>query len=433
MSNDISQALNKLQKELEAVANIEEDRINLFTAVGMAKQEVKHSSFFAWLLNPEKPHRLKDSNISALEKFFARLYDFKPKEMGKTVNGKKVKDNEEVLKTPKHSKPITSKAELLQLLYSKVKLITEKPIVNPESQIDIRIDLPDTKTVVIIENKVESKAHTNQLQRYQDEVNDQNSEFKDYDHKIYIFLSPFGELPKNIGGDEEYNDEYCIFDYRQICKVAEDIINELKTKNQNIRMINILEDYIDMCKTNIFHENPEAFELCRKIMSDDVLRSAFNALTDYANTAVEEKVLEHCCRELTGNKDAAAARYFYTPAMKNYFERHKEDFTGSECRCVCLTKYQGTKSAGNQKLDGYTIYVELTTEKAKKWTTAQNLLIAKLGVKKHSQYTRIVKGVTLLTAEECREPWDKILPKLNKQLGEFKTELAALENVLNML
>lgn len=426
MSTDIIQALDKLQKRLKNISKIEDKKINIFTAVGMAKQEVKHSFFFAWLLDPESPHKLQDEGISVLSKFFDRIYDYVPKKCGEIINGKRVKQNNQVLN-------FNSKSELLNLLQSKVVVKTEQVIVNEDSRIDILIDLPDTETVVVIENKVETQSHDNQLCRYQWEVDGSNSKFKDYKNKIYVYLSPLGEVPINLGGDGEYNENYCVFDYREICKIVEEIKNELSNKKANAKIKFILEDYIDMCNTNIFHENPEAFELCRKIMADDELRSAYETLVSYNNTPVEDKVLTYCCREILKNENAVGKRMFYTPAMENYFVRHNETFTGNECRIVCQPEYDGAEKAGNQKLKGYVIFAELTTESTKKWTQAQDTLIAKLGKAKSGKYARIISKVHLLTASECREPWEKILPQLDEQLKNFQKELALLEKVLNTL
>lgn len=430
MSTDIIHSLTKLENELKKISQVEEEEINFFTAVGMAKQEVKHSFFFAWLLDPKNPHRFKEDGISVLYKFFERLYDYVPKNYGKKEDKDNIETNEKILASTVHSK-----SELLSFLQSKVEVNTEQVIVNAESRIDILIDLPDTKTVVVIENKVDTQSHDNQLCRYQEEINNVNSKFKDYIRKIFVYLSPQGEVPKNngLGGDGKYNKNYCIFDYREICKIVEEIKKELSNKKSNTKIKYILEDYLDMCKTNIFHENPEAFEICRRIMADDELRSAYETLVNYNNTPVESKVLEYCCRDILNDQNAEGRRMFYTPVMKNYFLKHGETFTGNECRIVCQPEYDGANRDGNQKLKGYVIFAQLTTESTKHWTPAQDKLVEKLNKTKSGKYARIITKVHLLSASECREQWDKVEPLLPERLKKFKEKLAELENIMNIL
>ena len=56
--------LESLQAELEKIKAIENVKANIFDAVGMERQEVKHSAFIAWLLDPGKPHGLGNKFLS---------------------------------------------------------------------------------------------------------------------------------------------------------------------------------------------------------------------------------------------------------------------------------------------------------------------------------------------------------------------------------
>ena len=42
-------------KELEKLESIE-DKFNIFSSLGIINQEVRHSNFLAWLLNPHETH-----------------------------------------------------------------------------------------------------------------------------------------------------------------------------------------------------------------------------------------------------------------------------------------------------------------------------------------------------------------------------------------
>ena len=69
---DILQRLENLRFELEQIKAIENVRANIFDAVGMERQEVKHSAFIAWLLDPDKPHGLGNR---FLDEFCKRLFN----------------------------------------------------------------------------------------------------------------------------------------------------------------------------------------------------------------------------------------------------------------------------------------------------------------------------------------------------------------------
>ena len=68
---DTLQRLDNLCAELDKVKSIENIKANIFDAVGMERQEVKHSAFIAWLLDPSKPHGLGNRFLA---EFCRRLF-----------------------------------------------------------------------------------------------------------------------------------------------------------------------------------------------------------------------------------------------------------------------------------------------------------------------------------------------------------------------
>ena len=52
-------------------------RTNLFQAIGMETQEIRHSNFIAWLLDPNESHGLGDTLIKL---FLTRLFSKGPDE-----------------------------------------------------------------------------------------------------------------------------------------------------------------------------------------------------------------------------------------------------------------------------------------------------------------------------------------------------------------
>lgn len=68
---DTLQRLEDLCAELDKIKLIENIKANIFDAVGMERQEVKHSAFIGWLLDPGKPHGLGNRFLA---EFCRRLF-----------------------------------------------------------------------------------------------------------------------------------------------------------------------------------------------------------------------------------------------------------------------------------------------------------------------------------------------------------------------
>ena len=64
---DPREALEKFVLHNEELAHLEEltGQFNLFEALGLVRQEIRHSNFLAWLMNPAQTHGLGDSFLKA--------------------------------------------------------------------------------------------------------------------------------------------------------------------------------------------------------------------------------------------------------------------------------------------------------------------------------------------------------------------------------
>lgn len=82
--------LDKLQEELEEL-RAPKGEVNYFTATAMLTQEIKHSAFIAWLLNPDKEHNL---GSVMLERIIERLYKYNNVKNSKVDN---IKSNRDIL------------------------------------------------------------------------------------------------------------------------------------------------------------------------------------------------------------------------------------------------------------------------------------------------------------------------------------------------
>lgn len=120
---------------------------------GVARKELQHSNFLAWLLDPYESHGL---GAYALERFLLLV----------ARRGMFQKNNDKGFSSVKND------LLLLQLNVSNVSIVTEYNVNG--GRIDIlveNIQIGDKTVNLIIENKVDSKEHDGQTSTYYNEIN----------------------------------------------------------------------------------------------------------------------------------------------------------------------------------------------------------------------------------------------------------------------
>ncbi|MCO6557924.1 MAG: PD-(D/E)XK nuclease family protein [Bifidobacterium sp.] len=115
---------NKLNQRL--------NRVNVFDAIDMGRQEIKHSAFLAWLMDPSSPHALGDLFIRRL---LAQLY----KENIRNHHSDELADDF---------------ASLAADDLTEIEVVRER-----EAHIDILLKTLDNRMVICIENKVDAWLH----------------------------------------------------------------------------------------------------------------------------------------------------------------------------------------------------------------------------------------------------------------------------------
>jgi hypothetical protein len=155
------------------------DQFNIFESVGAVRQELRHSDFLAFLLNPQQPHGLGDV---FLRRFLQRtLRVFTPGEA-----------------------PVTP----IDLdVWSLDGTITLREWQN----VDILVLDEAHNLAVLIENKIGTYEHSNQLQRYYETVQAHYPAW----HIVAIYLTPEGDSPSDP--------RYVPVDYALICDVLEQL------------------------------------------------------------------------------------------------------------------------------------------------------------------------------------------------------------------
>jgi hypothetical protein len=178
---------------------------NLFEALGIVRNEIRHSNFLAWLLDPYQNHGLGDIFI---RRFLRDVFS------DERVPQRSIID-----------------ADIIDL--SKIEIRREW------CHIDILIIIDND--IIVIENKIDSQDHSNQLMRYKNSVENTFSRKNIYKH--YVYLTPLGTTPS-----EEIAQEFYInYSYSDIVAILSSIL-DIYEDNINNRARIYIEDYYRMIR-----------------------------------------------------------------------------------------------------------------------------------------------------------------------------------------
>jgi len=194
------------------------DHFNIFEAMGAVKQEVRHSDFLAYLLNPNQNHGLGDVFVKRL--------------LQKSVMRTNI--------------PLTISPIDLDV-WDMGSLVVRREW----RSVDISLIDELHKLVVIIENKIFSGEHSDQLSRY---IHDVKQQYPDY-QILGLYLTP--------EGDEPSNPNYIAISYMLICELVEDLI-EARTSTLGQGILTMMNHYTVMLRRFIVGES-EIERLCKQI------------------------------------------------------------------------------------------------------------------------------------------------------------------------
>jgi hypothetical protein len=214
--------LFNLEEDFEVVSN-KLSKFNPFDILGITHHEYRHSNIIAWLLNPNESHNLGDVFLKKIL-FHTMLSE----------------ENSE--RTAEFSIDL-----IANVSFEDVEVMRE------EKDADIVVVSRSNKVIVIIENKINSKEHSNQLQRYKTAFKE---DFVDYAH-LHVFLTLSGEAPSD--------DSYFILTHYTILKTLESI---LKVKGEVIpeNIKTFLLYYAEAIK-ELSMSDDQLVALCRNIYS----------------------------------------------------------------------------------------------------------------------------------------------------------------------
>ncbi len=217
------QALEEFVLENEELARLEEltSQFNIFEALGAVRQELRHSDFLAWLMSPAQTHGLGDSFL----KGFLSRTSVKARELG---------------------------IDTISPVDVDIWDLTEIEIRREWRNIDITLLDESNKFVCVIENKIYSSEHSDQLGRYRRVA---EAEFPDYT-RHYVLLNVSAEEPS----DSEY---YVGVTYDEVCDVIERLL-KMRASTIGDHVATALSHYVTMIRRRVMPDT-EIQELCRRI------------------------------------------------------------------------------------------------------------------------------------------------------------------------
>ncbi|CAA9393081.1 MAG: hypothetical protein AVDCRST_MAG93-9830 [uncultured Chloroflexia bacterium] len=223
---DALRALEEDAPELERIENLL-DRFNIFESIGFIGREVMHSRFLAFLLDPKQNH--------GLGTLFLRGFLRKVSESTDKVSLPQILDN-------------ADEGSLDQT-------VVQTEVYTGDGRIDLLLLNEAGKWAMIVENKIWSAEHSDQLGRY----------FR-FVKKTYprwrisgVYLTPFGAVPSRARDRERYR----TLRYGAVCDAVEGVLADRGPRlDPNVRMA--LEHYAEMVRRSIVGD-AEVNRLSREI------------------------------------------------------------------------------------------------------------------------------------------------------------------------
>lgn len=225
----VKETENILLKFLAALKNNDDafpkQKINIFKAAGLVRQEIRHSNLLAFFLNPAQPHGLADEFLKIL------------------------------LSNLPHSdtKSRTPFSRVYHLMNSLSDIQVRREVMN----IDVLIWSEKSRFLLAIESKIDADQGSNQLEKYR--INLENK-FPDYELQL-VYLT--------VNGDPPNDSSWVIATWNDIFEALQAALFK-KIPFLAQEAIFAADQYLDLIKTEIIMEeaNLPLIEVCRKIYSE---------------------------------------------------------------------------------------------------------------------------------------------------------------------
>ena len=362
------------------------DEFNIFEAMGVVRQEMRHSDFLAFLLDPQQNHGLGDT-------FLKRLLQKALISAGSSLT------------------PITP-------IDLDVWSLDQVLVLREWRNIDIVIIDESNKLVIILENKINSSEHSDQLRRYYEVAQQHYPDSK----IIGLFLTPEGEEPSH--------DRYLPVNYGQICRLLENLI-ESRASTLGADILTVIRHYTQTLRRHVVNES-EMIKLCERIYRKH--RKALDLIYEYRPDQQEE------IREILERLIKLSPHLTPDHSIKSYIR-----FTCSEWDVPALLQGNGWTPSGRILL--FEFYWDSLKDLKIKLTIGpgplgvrQNLLnialqkpsLFKADSKKLGNKWKFIYNRTFLTAKSYEDiSDDELTEHINKHWNAFvQGDLQAIRTVI---
>lgn len=267
-----------LDEGFTSLQNLASEEVNLMEILGVAKKELQHSNFLAWLFSPNESHNLGDFAIKEFIKLYFRENQFQ--DLGLQTR--------------------LSVFDFVRLDFDDLEIKRE------HKNIDLILLSKKNEFCIVIENKIYSAEGKGQLKKYRTWI---ENKFPNFKYKIYIFLSLFEQ---NIS--EEEQDYYLQLDYTHIVKLIEQII---QTQSLAGKTKFVFEQYLQTLKS-MLNQNEEIEKIAESLYQK--YQPAFDLVFKYAkpkgdslvgnNNLIELVKSEPRLKLLTSDKSYAYIKFY---------------------------------------------------------------------------------------------------------------------------
>lgn len=268
------------------------NKFNIFHATGMRNQEIKHTQFLGYLLDPNESHGFRDE-------FLTRFIQSIPKPESKAVGSINILD--------------------YNLTYSKIT--KEKRFKDTKKILDLLIEIPSLaepeKTYVIaIENKIKATEGDNQLETYRNTIKSNFQEDKLKSEPILLYLT--------INNEEPSDDYWIPIQYFEtVIKAIKILIEDLEDTLSDY-MIFILKDYIEFINKEGEYESDNTLEKILQDMSSVTIENAKEI------SKAMPKSIEHQRLEIRYQKALKYIVNYDTDPRKLLLDHFKSQFSSSD-------------------------------------------------------------------------------------------------------
>ena len=190
-------------------------RVNLFDVLKITRAEIRHSNMLAWLLSPNENHGLGDSLLRGLIQYVAASFSDDP-------------DPFPVLLMDCH----------------------DFAVQREWANIDVLAHPSGERFVLCIENKIDSKEHDDQLNRYRRQVEEAFPEYR----RMFVYLTPGRDDPSDL-------DNWCPVGYEDILDILEKARRRTELLPEAAFMV---DSYIDIVRRDIVGDD-ELARVCQEI------------------------------------------------------------------------------------------------------------------------------------------------------------------------